>query len=128
MQVFGPGDVLQAPADGATVDCPVSWTALRPSAVVVLDERFTFASGGGFDLSSGSGALGAAPVPSDASSSLGAGSAPTASVEPPAVLAAPPTLWVPNPHRGSTMRHWAPVRRRAPPTPRTGRTPRRRRR
>ena len=44
MQVFGPGDVLQSPADATTFECPVSWTALRPSSVVVLDERYTLAS------------------------------------------------------------------------------------
>jgi CRP-like cAMP-binding protein len=44
LQVLGPGDVLQAAGDGGVFDCPVSWTALRPSSVVVLDERFTRAA------------------------------------------------------------------------------------
>jgi hypothetical protein len=71
-------------AGGSTLDIELGGVTAQTAEPA---ERFTFASGGGFDLSSGSGALGAAPVPSDASSSLGAGSAPTASVEPPAPLA-----------------------------------------
>src|SRR3712207_2717381 len=40
-QILGPGDVLRPAAGGGTLDCPVTWTALEPSAVVVLDERFS---------------------------------------------------------------------------------------
>jgi CRP-like cAMP-binding protein len=43
-QILGPGDVLQPAASHGTLDCPVSWTALQASAVVVLDARFTRAS------------------------------------------------------------------------------------
>lgn len=43
-QILGPGDVLQASAAAGVLDCPVTWTALRPSVVVVLDERFTRAT------------------------------------------------------------------------------------
>lgn len=75
-------------AGGSTLDIElggVTATTAEPA------ERFTFASGGGFDLSSGSptgsGALGAASAPGDASSSLGSGSAPSSSVELPAPLA-----------------------------------------
>src|SRR5215213_3026235 len=44
MQILGPGDLLHHPSEDGVFDCPVSWTALRASAVVVLDERFTRAS------------------------------------------------------------------------------------
>ena len=44
LQILGPGDALQAASDTATFESPVTWTALRPSSVVVLDERFTRAS------------------------------------------------------------------------------------
>lgn len=40
-QILGPGDVLQAPGTDGLLECPVTWTAVVPSAVVVLDERFT---------------------------------------------------------------------------------------
>ena len=40
-QILGPGDVFQPPDNGGLLDCPVTWTAVVPSAVVVLDERFT---------------------------------------------------------------------------------------
>ncbi len=40
-QILGPGDVLQPPGTGGLLDCPVTWNAVVPSAVVVLDERFT---------------------------------------------------------------------------------------
>ena len=43
-QILGPGDVLQPASTGGFVDCPVTWTALMPSTVVVLDNRFTRAS------------------------------------------------------------------------------------
>lgn len=44
MHILGPGDVLQPAGEGGLLDCPVSWTALRPSSIVVLDDRFTRAS------------------------------------------------------------------------------------
>jgi CRP/FNR family transcriptional regulator, cyclic AMP receptor protein len=44
LQIFGPGDVLQPTADGGVLECPVTWRALVPSSVVVLDERFTRAT------------------------------------------------------------------------------------
>jgi len=44
MQLMGPGDVLHTPEGGGTLDCPVSWTALKPSSVIVLDDRFTLAA------------------------------------------------------------------------------------
>ena len=43
-RILGPGDVLQEPRADVAIDCPVSWTALTPTAVVVLDERFTLAA------------------------------------------------------------------------------------
>ncbi len=42
--ILGPGDVLQPATDAGLIDCPVSWTALQPTAVVVLDARFTRAT------------------------------------------------------------------------------------
>lgn len=44
LHVLGAGDVFQSAADGGVLDCPVTWTALRASSVVVLDERFTRAT------------------------------------------------------------------------------------
>jgi CRP/FNR family transcriptional regulator, cyclic AMP receptor protein len=44
LQLLGPGDVLQAAAQDDAFACPVTWTALRPTSVIVLDERFTRAS------------------------------------------------------------------------------------
>jgi CRP/FNR family transcriptional regulator, cyclic AMP receptor protein len=44
LQLLGPGDVLQPPAGGGIFEFPITWTALRPSAVVVLDDRFTRAA------------------------------------------------------------------------------------
>ena len=44
LQILGPGDVFQMPAAGGVFESPVSWSALRSSAVVVLDERFTLAA------------------------------------------------------------------------------------
>ena len=43
-QILGPGDVFQLPRDGSLLDCPVTWTALQPSSMAVLDGRFTRAS------------------------------------------------------------------------------------
>jgi CRP-like cAMP-binding protein len=43
-RMLGPGDVLQPAASGGLLDCPVTWTALVPSTVVVLDARFTLAA------------------------------------------------------------------------------------
>jgi CRP/FNR family transcriptional regulator, cyclic AMP receptor protein len=43
-QLLGPGDVLQAASTGGALECPVRWSALHASAVVVLDGRFTRAS------------------------------------------------------------------------------------
>lgn len=68
-------------AGGSTLDIELGGVTAQTAEPA---ERFTFASGGGFGLSSGSptgsGALGAAPVPS-AASATGLGSAPTSSVE-----------------------------------------------
>ena len=43
-QILGPGDVLQPTAPDGLLECPVTWTALQPSALVVLDFRFLRAS------------------------------------------------------------------------------------
>jgi CRP-like cAMP-binding protein len=43
-QLLGAGDVLQPSTDPGFLECPVRWSALQPSAVVVLDDRFTRAS------------------------------------------------------------------------------------
>ena len=43
-QILGPGDVLQESTTSDVLDCPVTWTALQPSVLTVLDERFTAAS------------------------------------------------------------------------------------
>jgi CRP/FNR family transcriptional regulator, cyclic AMP receptor protein len=43
-QLLGSGDVLQPGQAGSLLDFPVSWTALEPSAVVMLDERFAQAA------------------------------------------------------------------------------------
>ena len=42
--ILGPGDVLQEPSAGGLLDCPATWTALQPTVLTVLDERFTSAS------------------------------------------------------------------------------------
>ncbi len=76
-------------AGGSTLDIELGGVTAQTAEPA---EGFSFGnSGGGFDLSppapAASVASGAASVPSDASSSLGAGSAPTSSVELPAPLA-----------------------------------------
>lgn len=43
-QLLGPGDVLQEAATSAVIECPVTWNAIVPSALVVLDDRFTSAA------------------------------------------------------------------------------------
>ncbi|MDQ3739315.1 MAG: Crp/Fnr family transcriptional regulator [Actinomycetota bacterium] len=43
-QVLGPGDVLGEPTPGGVLDCPVTWTALLPSVLLVLDARFVAAA------------------------------------------------------------------------------------
>ena len=42
--ILGPGDVLQEPSAGGLLDRPATWTALQPSVLTVLDERFTTAA------------------------------------------------------------------------------------
>ena len=42
--IVGPGDVLQEPSGGGLLECPTTWTALQPSVLTVLDERFTSAA------------------------------------------------------------------------------------
>ncbi len=42
--IVGPGDVLQEPSGTGLLECPVTWTVLAPSRVVVLDRRFSLAA------------------------------------------------------------------------------------
>lgn len=43
-QILGAGDVLQETQTLGVLECPVTWTAVMPSSLVVLDERFTIAT------------------------------------------------------------------------------------
>ena len=42
-QILGPGDVFSEARTDGLLRCPVTWAALEPSAVFVLDARFTLA-------------------------------------------------------------------------------------